>query len=189
MLFSLDYILRDDFKAEKVNSVWLPSTKFPVWNASHLCICFAADKTSKSLVMKSVLNYESSCCSGSHFFSSWCEVAWFTHFFFLLPAFFRVASAEKSPFVRGCNLFSVWEPVRRGSVCTAGGFYLSSSCPASCPYLCSAPETYKTTRQMRGLLSVLAGISGSKPLSWINWVFLMGRVGVGLDGPELEQWY
>ena len=28
-------------------------------------------------------------------------------FFFLLPAFFRVASAEKSPFVRGCNLFSV----------------------------------------------------------------------------------
>lgn len=68
MLFSLDYILREDFKAEKVNSVWLPSTKFPVWNASHLCICFAADKTSKSLVMKSVLNYESSCWSGSHFF-------------------------------------------------------------------------------------------------------------------------
>lgn len=68
MIFSLDYILREDFKAEKVNSVWLPSTKFPIWNASHLCICFAADKTSKSLVMKSVLNYESSCWSGSHFF-------------------------------------------------------------------------------------------------------------------------
>lgn len=189
MLFSLDYILRDDFKAEKVNSVWLPSTKFPVWNALHLCICFAADKTSKSLVMKSVLNYESSCCSGSHFFFLLMWSCLIYSLFFLLPAFFRVASAEKSPFVRGCNLFSVWEPVRTGSVCTAGGFYLSSSCPASCPYLCLASETYKTTRQMRGLLSVLAGISGSKPLSWINWVLMMGRVGVGLDGTELEQWY
>lgn len=189
MVFSLDYILREDFKAEKVNSVWLPSTKFPVWNASHLCICFAADKTSESLVMKSVLNYESSCWSGSHFFFPPDVKLPDLLTFFFLPAFFRVASAEKSPFVRGCNLFSVWEPVQMGWVCTAGWFYLSSSCPASCPYLCSAPETYKTTRQMRGLLSVLARISGSKPLSWINWVLLMGRVGAGLDGPELEQWY
>ena len=126
--------------------------------------------------MKSVLNYESSCCSGSHFFF-FLLLMWSCLIYSFLPALFRVASAEKSPFVRGCNLFSVWEPVRMDSVCTAGWFYLSCSCPASCPYLCSAPETHKTTQQMRGLLSALARISGSKQFLWINWVLLMGRGG------------
>lgn len=41
---------------------------FQYANALHLCICFVADITSKSLGMKSVFNYESSCWSGSHFF-------------------------------------------------------------------------------------------------------------------------
>lgn len=41
---------------------------FEYVNVAHLCICFAADITSKSLVMKSVLNYDSSCRSSSHFF-------------------------------------------------------------------------------------------------------------------------
>lgn len=41
---------------------------FQYANVPHLCICFAADTTSKSLVMKSVLNYDSSCWSSSHFF-------------------------------------------------------------------------------------------------------------------------
>lgn len=38
-------------------------------------------------------------------------------------------------------------------------------------YLCSAPETYKITQQMRGLLSVLAGISGSKQFCEITRSF------------------
>lgn len=131
--------------------------------------------------MKSVLNYGSSCWSASHFFPSSCEVAWFTYF---------------------CRHFSGLL-VQKGLLCerlqfvfcmraSANGLNLHSRVvlsvlPAHCklPYLRSAPGTCKTTQQMRGLLRVLARISGRKQDACINWVLLMGgRVGQYRTGTD-----
>lgn len=154
--------LRESFRAKKVNWFGYPVQNFHHVNASHLCICFAADITSKSLAMKSVLNYESSCWRGSHF-SPPPDVR--------LPGLLIFAS-----------IFQGYECKKRAPLCEVAIRFLSESqckwtksaqqggfiCPpcalqAALP-LCSAPETYKTIQQMRGLLSVLARLSDSKRL-------------------------
>lgn len=107
--------------------------------------------------MKSVLNYDSSCQSGSFFFSfpffhPDVKLPDVLFFFFFLACIFQACQRRKGPLCERLQFVFCLRASANGPSLHSGVVDSVPLIPCKLSYLCSAPETYKITQQMRGLL-------------------------------------
>lgn len=105
------------------------------------------------------------------------NVAWFTHF----CLHFSSLLVQKGAFLWEVAICFLSESQCNGLTLPSRVVLSVLLTPCKLSYLCTAPETYKITQQMRELLSVLARHSGSQQLCGLTRSFWLGT-GRGVAG-------